>query len=109
MMPATTSTAPITRANTCAGVLPCIGPPPSEFALSSYDLGGRITAPQGILTSHLDFNPVLCGLMTRLEAVSDPIRLRLVRHLEHSGEASQQDLAEAAKVHVNTVRPHLTA
>src|SRR3954470_22357479 len=36
MMPATTSTAPITRANTCAGVLPCIGPPQSGFALRSW-------------------------------------------------------------------------
>jgi predicted ArsR family transcriptional regulator len=47
--------------------------------------------------------------MTRLEAVSDPVRLRLVRHLERTGEASLHDLADAAEVHLNTVRPHVAA
>jgi predicted ArsR family transcriptional regulator len=47
--------------------------------------------------------------MTRLDAISDPVRLRLVRHLERVGEASLQELADAAGVHVNTVRQHLAA
>ena len=47
--------------------------------------------------------------MTRLEAVSNPIRLRVVRHLEQAGDASLEDLAAAAGVHVNTVRTHLAA
>jgi predicted ArsR family transcriptional regulator len=45
--------------------------------------------------------------MNRLEALSDPVRLRLVRHLERTGEASLQELADAAGVHLNTVRPHV--
>src|SRR2546423_9678113 len=47
--------------------------------------------------------------MTRLEAISDPVRLRLVHHLEGAGEASLQQLADAARVHLNTARPHLAA
>src|SRR4051794_22637312 len=47
--------------------------------------------------------------MGSLETVSDPIRLRIVRHLEAHPGASVEDLAHAANVHANTVRPHLTA
>src|SRR4051794_16784334 len=46
--------------------------------------------------------------MPRLEPLADPVRLRAVRHLEDAGEASLQDLADAAGVHLNTVRPHVT-
>lgn len=45
--------------------------------------------------------------MTRLEALSNPVRLRVVRHLEGGGEASLDELAAAAGVHVNTVRAHV--
>jgi predicted ArsR family transcriptional regulator len=45
--------------------------------------------------------------MNRLEAVSDPVRLRIVRHLEKVGEAPLQELADAAGVHLNTVRAHI--
>jgi predicted ArsR family transcriptional regulator len=44
-----------------------------------------------------------------LEAIADPVRLRLVRHLDERGPASLGELAEAAGVHVNTARPHLVA
>src|SRR5437763_4930050 len=49
---------------------------------------------------------MLCA-MTRLDAISDPVRLRLVRHLEVAHEASLQELADAAAVHLNTGRPHV--
>jgi predicted ArsR family transcriptional regulator len=45
--------------------------------------------------------------MSWLEALSDPIRLRIVRCLARGGPASLPDLAEAAEVHRNTVRPHV--
>jgi predicted ArsR family transcriptional regulator len=44
-----------------------------------------------------------------LEAIADPIRLRMVRHIDEHGPASLTELAEAAEVHVNTVRPHLVS
>ncbi|MEA2388673.1 MAG: hypothetical protein QOG41_1446, partial [Thermoleophilaceae bacterium] len=47
--------------------------------------------------------------MSRLEALSDPLRLRVVRHLAAHPRASLQELAEAAGVHVNTARIHLRA
>jgi predicted ArsR family transcriptional regulator len=47
--------------------------------------------------------------MTRLDAISDPVRLRVVRHLERAEEATLHELAEAAGVHLNTVRQHLAA
>jgi predicted ArsR family transcriptional regulator len=47
--------------------------------------------------------------MSSLEALSDPIRLKVVRHLEHRADASLHELARAAGVHVNTVRPHVAA
>jgi predicted ArsR family transcriptional regulator len=47
--------------------------------------------------------------MSRLEALSDPVRLKLVRHLSESPGASLPELADAAGVHLNTVRPHVAA
>jgi predicted ArsR family transcriptional regulator len=47
--------------------------------------------------------------MQHLEAIADPIRARVVRHLEDRGDASLHELADAAGVHVNTIRPHLAA
>src|ERR671935_1541945 len=45
--------------------------------------------------------------MSWLEALADPIRLRIVRRLARAGSASLPELAAAAGVHRNTVRPHL--
>jgi predicted ArsR family transcriptional regulator len=47
--------------------------------------------------------------MTRLEAIADPVRLGVVRHLAAHPGASLQELAEAADVHLNTVRAHVVA
>src|SRR3954470_1550578 len=47
--------------------------------------------------------------MTRLDAVADPIRLRVVRHLAETSTATLPELARAAGVHLNTVRPHVQA
>jgi predicted ArsR family transcriptional regulator len=47
--------------------------------------------------------------MTRLDAVADPIRLRIVRRLAETPTATLPELAEAAGVHLNTVRPHVHA
>jgi predicted ArsR family transcriptional regulator len=47
--------------------------------------------------------------MSRLEALSDPVRLRLVRHLSDHPRASLQELADAAGVHLNTARVHVGA
>ena len=47
--------------------------------------------------------------MTHLEAIADPVRLRIVRHLSKSSGASLPELAKAARVHLNTVRPHAGA
>jgi predicted ArsR family transcriptional regulator len=44
-----------------------------------------------------------------LDTLSDPVRLKVVRHLERDGDATLQDLADAAGVHLNTVRPHVAA
>ena len=44
-----------------------------------------------------------------LESIADPVRLRVVRHLDENGSGSLTELAEAAHVHVNTVRPHIQA
>ena len=43
------------------------------------------------------------------DAVADPVRLRMVRHIDEHGPASLNELADAAGVHVNTARPHVTA
>ena len=42
-----------------------------------------------------------------LELIADPIRLSVVRCLEERGHASLSQLAEAADVHPNTLRPHV--
>ena len=45
--------------------------------------------------------------MSMLEAVADPVRLRILRRLSEGRTASLADLAHAAGVHVNTVRPRV--
>lgn len=47
--------------------------------------------------------------MSRLDAVADPIRLRIVRHLAETRAATLPELAHAAGVHLNTARPHVQA
>jgi predicted ArsR family transcriptional regulator len=42
-----------------------------------------------------------------LELIADPLRLSVVRGLEERGRASLAELAEAAGVHPNTLRPHV--
>jgi predicted ArsR family transcriptional regulator len=44
-----------------------------------------------------------------LDAVADPVRLRIVRHLADGGSATLSELADAADVHLNTVRAHVAA
>ena len=44
-----------------------------------------------------------------LDAVADPVRLGIVRHLAGHGSATLSELAEAAGVHLNTVRAHVAA
>ena len=44
-----------------------------------------------------------------LDAIADPIRIRIVRHLAASGPASLAELARVADVHANTARAHLSA
>jgi predicted ArsR family transcriptional regulator len=45
--------------------------------------------------------------MTQLDAIADPVRLAVLRHLADHGPASARELADAAGVHVNTIRGHL--
>ena len=47
--------------------------------------------------------------MSRLDAIADPVRLRIVRHLADHPGASLPELAESAGVHLNTARPHAAA
>ena len=47
--------------------------------------------------------------MSRLEALADPVRLSVVRHLAAHPSASLQELADAAEVHLNTARAHVAA
>jgi predicted ArsR family transcriptional regulator len=47
--------------------------------------------------------------MTRLDAIADPVRLRIVRHLADAPGATLPELARAAGVHLNTARPHVVA
>jgi predicted ArsR family transcriptional regulator len=42
-----------------------------------------------------------------IESIADPMRLRVVRHLEENERASLPELAKAAGVHANTLRPHV--
>jgi predicted ArsR family transcriptional regulator len=44
-----------------------------------------------------------------LDAVADPVRLRIVRHLAGHGSATLAELADAAGVHFNTIRAHVAA
>ena len=44
-----------------------------------------------------------------LDSIADPIRLRVVRHLDDHGAASLTEIADAVGVHVNTARPHVQA
>jgi predicted ArsR family transcriptional regulator len=44
-----------------------------------------------------------------LDAVADPVRLRIVRHLADGGSATLAELADVAGVHLNTIRAHVTA
>ena len=44
-----------------------------------------------------------------LDAVADPVRLRIVRHLADRGSATLTELADVAGVHLNTIRAHVTA
>lgn len=44
-----------------------------------------------------------------LDAIADPVRLRIVRRLADGSAAGVPELAAAAQVHANTVRPHLAA
>jgi predicted ArsR family transcriptional regulator len=46
---------------------------------------------------------------TAFEAVADPIRLRIMRHLTAHGSASIGELAQSTGVHANTVRAHTAA
>ncbi|MBA3621743.1 MAG: helix-turn-helix domain-containing protein [Euzebyales bacterium] len=47
--------------------------------------------------------------MQSLDVIADPVRLAIARHLAAHGAASLPELADAAGVHVNTARPHVTA
>jgi predicted ArsR family transcriptional regulator len=51
----------------------------------------------------------ITSIVSFLGAIADPVRLAIVRRLADRGEASLEELATAADVHVNTVRPHLAA
>jgi predicted ArsR family transcriptional regulator len=42
-----------------------------------------------------------------LDSIADPVRLRVVRFLEENERASLRELAQAAGVHANTLRPHV--
>ena len=44
-----------------------------------------------------------------LDAVADPVRLRIVRHLAHHESATLTELADVAGVHVNTIRGHVAS
>src|SRR4029077_13307620 len=48
-------------------------------------------------------------MVSMVDAVADPVRARLVRRLASSGPASPEDLAQAAGVHPNTARAHVSA
>lgn len=52
-------------------------------------------------------DPGRIHLPAMLEAIADPVRLRVVRHIDEHGPASLGELAQAAGVHVNTVRAHV--
>jgi predicted ArsR family transcriptional regulator len=45
--------------------------------------------------------------MTRLDAIADPVRLAVARHLAGRSSASASEVAEGVGVHLNTARKHL--
>jgi len=47
--------------------------------------------------------------MGMLDAVADPVRLRVVRHLSRHDSATLPELADAAGVHLNTIRGHVAS
>jgi predicted ArsR family transcriptional regulator len=47
--------------------------------------------------------------MLATDAIANPVRLSIVRHLATRGGASLTELASKAGVHANTARPHLAA
>jgi predicted ArsR family transcriptional regulator len=49
------------------------------------------------------------GANRALDAVADPTRLRIMRHLAARGAASVLELAQSTGVHANTVRAHAAA
>ena len=53
--------------------------------------------------------PRTVAAMGVLDAVADPVRLQIVRHLAHHQSATLGELAEAAGVHVNTIRSHVAS
>ena len=53
--------------------------------------------------------PRTVGRMGVLDAVADPVRLRIVRHLADGGSATLAELADVAGVHPNTIRSHVAA
>ena len=44
-----------------------------------------------------------------LELIAEPVRLRIARRLASAGPATLQELADAANVHLNTARVHVSA
>jgi predicted ArsR family transcriptional regulator len=53
--------------------------------------------------------PRTVPMMGVLDAVADPVRLRIVRHLAHHESATLNELADVAGVHVNTIRGHVAS
>src|SRR5919107_4192234 len=53
--------------------------------------------------------PRRVSAMGVLDAVAYPVRLRVVRHLADGGSATLAELADAAGVHLNTIRAHVAA
>src|SRR3954462_9175294 len=53
--------------------------------------------------------PRTVSRMGVLDAVADPVRLRIVRHLADGGSATLAELADVAGVHLNTIRAHVGA
>lgn len=49
------------------------------------------------------------SVMLPLEAIADPTRLAIVRHLGQAGPSTVDEIVAGAGVHRNTVRPHLAA
>jgi predicted ArsR family transcriptional regulator len=47
--------------------------------------------------------------MSMLELIAEPVRLRIARRLASAGPATLQELADAANVHLNTARVHVSA